>query len=116
MRRPLLTADVFMAALAMLTATACSKAASNSIQPAAEPAPANAPAPAASALGAPAPVADPAPPPPQPDTAATATASATIGGKELKRGAAPPSPSGKKDVKAACAAGGCSPDMKKGTP
>jgi hypothetical protein len=106
MRRPPLGPEIFLAAFAVLS---CSKA-TNSVQPAAEPAAA---APAASAIPAPPPAADPAPTqaaaPPQPSAAVDA-------GREVRGRLGAPPPPASRNVQMACAAGGCSPDMKKGNP
>lgn len=132
MRTPQLGTEVFVAALAVLSATACSKRAESG-----GAVPDNAPAAvsptataAASAQGAQPTTATPTPPPAQ-DPAPTATAKAAAAvdaGKEIPRpktGAAPAKPAGDHACgatpsggagkgNAACGASGCSPEMKKG--
>jgi hypothetical protein len=102
MRKPSLTFDAILAAIAVLsTGTACSKADRASAEPPAAAPAATAPAATASAT----PAAEPPPPP-----VATAASPAIDAGTERA-----PAPNAKpKGGSAACGATGCSADMRKG--
>jgi len=114
MRKPSLSVDTFVAALAVLGASAsngCSKADHASVAP--EPAAAVAPsAPASKTEGAPA--AAPSPEQAAPATAAAPAApvAATAVDGGVRRAA---DTDGKKKAGMSCGAGVCSADMKKGT-
>jgi hypothetical protein len=130
MRKPSLTLETFVTALAVLgagTSIGCSKAERATAAP--ETPAANAPAPPPPAVGAPAegalplaaPPAQPAPPAPtapEPESAKKKPEdTAAKGGAGSVRGTVAPAPkpgSSAKSPSASCGAGGCTPDMKKG--
>lgn len=130
MRKPQLGTEVFVAALAVLSASACSKRAeSGGAVPDNAPAAVSPTATAApSAQAAQPTAATPTPPAPEVSPTATAKAAAVDAGKEVPRpktGAAPAKPAGDHACgatpngaagkgNAACGASGCSPEMKKG--
>lgn len=110
-----LSAEVFLAALAVLSSAGCTSEKSSSkataeptpppvtATPAAEPSPAPADAPTASAPRA----------LNQPNTGTALSAGGVDAGRELKKPTAPAA-GDKNGASAACGANGCSPEMKKG--